>query len=66
MVVPDVIGQEAFLLEVGHRVRHEVVEAVITSLQRLLVSQTRLLQQVHNHVSTFYNGGEILNLRLET
>ena len=52
MIVPDVIGQETLLLEVRHGVRHEVVEAVVTSLQGLLISQTRLLQQVDNHVST--------------
>ena len=32
VVVPDIIGQEALLLEVRHRIGHQVVEAVVTPL----------------------------------
>merc|ERR1719288_671332 len=39
-------------LDVRNLVRHDVVEGVVASLKRLLVSQTRLLQQVDNHVSS--------------
>merc|ERR1712045_638830 len=39
-------------LEVGNLIRHQVVEGVVATLQRLLVSQTRLLEQVDNHVSS--------------
>ena len=41
-----------FLLQVGDLVRHEVVEGMVATLQRLLVSQTRLLEQVDNHVGS--------------
>merc|ERR1719330_1761148 len=51
-VVQDFIGQEALLLEVGDLVRHDVVEGMVASLKRLLVSQTRLLKQIDNHVSS--------------
>merc|ERR1711934_647189 len=40
-VVLDVIGQQALLLQVGNLVRHEVVEGVVATLQRLLVGETR-------------------------
>ena len=53
MVVPHVVGEEALLLQVWHSVRHEVVEGVVASLQRLLVGQPTLLQQVDHHVSTY-------------
>merc|ERR1719431_877492 len=51
-VVQDFIGQEALLLKVGDLVRHDVVEGMVASLKRLLVSQTRLLKQIDNHVSS--------------
>merc|ERR1719412_3519806 len=51
-VVQDVVGQETLGLEVRNLIRHQVVESVVTTLQRLLVSQTRLLEQVDNHVSS--------------
>merc|ERR1712045_976605 len=51
-VVQDVVGQETLGLEVGNLIGHQVVEGVVTTLQRLLVSQTRLLEQVDNHVSS--------------
>merc|ERR1719515_67378 len=51
-VVKDVIGQAALLLDVRNLIGHDVVEGVVTSLKRLLVSQTRLLKQVDNHVSS--------------
>merc|ERR1719367_2754841 len=51
-VVKDVIGKAALLFDVRNLVRHDVVEGVVASLKRLLVSQTRLLKQVDNHVSS--------------
>merc|ERR1711963_30828 len=51
-VVKDVVGQETLFLDVRNLVRHDVVEGEVASLKRLLVSKTRLLQQVDNHVST--------------
>merc|ERR1719200_86017 len=51
-VVIDVIRQVAFLLDVRNLVRHDVIERVVASLQLSLESQTRLLKQVDNHVST--------------
>merc|ERR1712012_791929 len=51
-VVQDLIGQETLLLEVRNSIRHDVVEGVVASLKRLLVSETRLLKQVDNHVSS--------------
>merc|ERR1719341_2300471 len=51
-VVLDVVGQQALLLEVGNLVRHEVVEGVVATLQRLLVGETGLLEQVDNHVGS--------------
>merc|ERR1712045_366639 len=51
-VVQDLVGQETLLLEVRDRIRHDVVESVVASLKRLLVSQTRLLKQIDNHVSS--------------
>merc|ERR550539_1077955 len=51
-VVQDVVGQQALLLQVGDSVGHDVVEGVVATLQGLLVSQTRLLQEVDDHVSS--------------
>merc|ERR1719210_2405328 len=51
-VVQDVVGQETLGLEVGNLIGHQVVEGMVATLQRLLVSQTRLLEQVDNHVSS--------------
>merc|ERR1719500_1334078 len=51
-VVLDVVGQEALLLEVGDLVGHEVVESVVATLERLLVGETRLLEQVNHHVGS--------------
>merc|ERR1719209_958560 len=51
-VVLDVIGQQALLLQVGNLVRHEVVEGVVATLQRLLVGETGLLEQVDDHVGS--------------
>merc|ERR1712223_2085026 len=51
-VVVDVIRQEALLLAVRDLVRHDVVEGMVTPLQFSLESQTRLLKQVDNHVSS--------------
>merc|ERR1711963_733535 len=51
-VVQDVVGQQTLLLEVGDSVGHDVVEGVVATLERLLVSQTRLLQQIDDHVSS--------------
>merc|ERR1719410_1762185 len=51
-VVKDLIAEEALLLEVGNFIGHDVVEGVVASLKGLLVSQTRLLKQVDNHVSS--------------
>merc|ERR1719412_306673 len=51
-VVQDLVGQKTLLLEVGDSIRHDVVESVVATLQRLLVSQTRLLKQIDNHVSS--------------
>merc|ERR1719341_1817037 len=51
-VIKDLVGQQALLLEVGDLIRHDVVEGVVASLKRLLVSQTRLLKQIDNHVSS--------------
>merc|ERR1712012_696277 len=51
-VVLDVISQETLGLEVRNLVRHQVVEGVVASLQRLLVSETRLLKKIDNHVSS--------------
>merc|ERR1712045_343494 len=51
-VVQDVVGQETLGLEVGNLIGHQVVEGVVATLQRLLVSQTRLLEQVDNHVGS--------------
>merc|ERR1719150_3644979 len=51
-VVKDLIGEETFLLEVWDSIRHHVVESVVASLKRLLVCETRLLEQVDNHVSS--------------
>merc|ERR1719330_1561767 len=42
-IVQDVIGKETLGLEVRDLIRHDVVEGVVASLKRLLVSQTRLL-----------------------
>merc|ERR1712243_180277 len=60
-VVKDLVGEETLLLEVWDSVRHDVVEGVVASLQWLLVSQTRLLEQVDNHVSSrqFSRGVEV-------
>ena len=41
-----------FLLQVRNLVGHEVVEGVVATLQRLLVGETRLLQQVDDHVGS--------------
>ena len=35
----------------GNLVRHEVVESVIAAFKRLLVGESRLLKEVHHHVS---------------
>merc|ERR1712214_274677 len=51
-VIIDVIRQEAFLLAVRDMVRHDVVEGMVTPRQFSLESQTRLLKQVDNHVSS--------------
>merc|ERR1719210_3264236 len=51
-VVQDLVGQKTLLLQVRNSIGHDVVEGVVTTLQRLLVSQTRLLEQVDNHVSS--------------
>merc|ERR1719232_175482 len=51
-VVQDVVGQETLALDVRNLIGHDVVEGVVASLQRLLVSQTRLLQQVDDHGSS--------------
>merc|ERR1719189_2917254 len=51
-VVLDVIGQQALLLQVRNLVRHEVVEGVVATLQRLLVGETGLLEQVNDHVGS--------------
>merc|ERR1719220_881878 len=51
-VVLDVVGQQALLLQVGNLVGHQVVEGVVATLQRLLVGETGLLEQVDNHVSS--------------
>merc|ERR1712073_87014 len=51
-VVQDLVGEQALLLQVGDSVGHHVVEGVVATLQGLLVSQTRLLKQVDNHVSS--------------
>merc|ERR1719412_759281 len=51
-VVQDLVGQKTLLLEVRNSIRHDVVESVVATLQRLLVSQTRLLKQIDNHVSS--------------
>merc|ERR1719471_957658 len=51
-VVIDVVGQEAFLLAVRDLIRHDVVEGMIAPFQFSLESQTRLLKQVDNHVSS--------------
>ena len=52
IIILDIIGEKALLLEVRYSIRHDVVERVVASLQRLLVGQPTLLQQVDNHVST--------------
>merc|ERR1712079_194806 len=51
-VVQDLVREHALLLEVGDSVGHHVVEGVVATLQGLLVSQTRLLKQIDNHVSS--------------
>merc|ERR1719330_1553354 len=51
-IVQDVIGQEALGLEFRDLIRHDVVEGVVASLKRLLVSQTRLLKKIDDHVSS--------------
>merc|ERR1719336_3181258 len=51
-VIKDVVGQETLALDVRNLIGHDVVEGVVASLKRLLVSQTRLLQQIDNHVSS--------------
>ena len=51
-VVLDVVAQQALLLQVGDSVRHDVVEGVVATLQRLLVGETGLLEQVDNHVGS--------------
>merc|ERR1712142_378793 len=51
-VVIDIIRQKTFCLTIRDLVRHDVIERVIASLQLCLESQTRLLKQVDNHVST--------------
>ena len=57
MIVPNVVGEQTLLLEVGDRVRHEVVEGVVAPLQRLLVGQPGLFQQVDHHVGTWMIDG---------
>merc|ERR1711963_594219 len=51
-VVIDVIRQHTFLLAVRDLVRHDVVERMVASFQFSLESQTRLLKQVDDHLST--------------
>merc|ERR1719323_2947555 len=60
-IVKDVVGQETLALDVRNLVGHDVVEGVVASLKWLLVSQTRLLKQVDNHVSSrqFTRGVEV-------
>merc|ERR1711884_355005 len=58
-IVQDVVGQKSLLLEVGDSIRHDVVEGVVATLQRLLISQTRLLKQIDNHVSSGQLAGGI-------
>ena len=41
-----------FLLQVGDLVRHDVVKGVVAALQGLLVGETRLLEQVDDHVGS--------------
>merc|ERR1712073_284192 len=58
-VVQDLVGQKTLLLKVGNSVGHHVVEGVVATLQRLLVSQTRLFKQIDNHVSSGQLSGGI-------
>merc|ERR1719193_454673 len=51
-VVLDVVAQQALLLQVGNKVGHEVVESMVATLQRLLVGETGLLEQVDDHVGS--------------
>ena len=51
-VVLDVVGQQALLLQVRNSVGHEVVEGVVATLQRLLVGETGLLEQIDDHVGS--------------
>merc|ERR1712045_101597 len=51
-IIQDFNGQETLGLELGDLIRHDVVEGVVASFKRLLVSQTRLLKKVDNHVSS--------------
>merc|ERR1719356_426666 len=51
-VVLDVVGEEAFLLQVRDLVGHEVVEGMVATLEGLLVGETGLLEQVDDHVGS--------------
>merc|ERR1719376_1741300 len=51
-VVEDVIAQVALLLQVLNLIGHDVVESMVATLERLLVGETGLLQQVDDHVSS--------------
>merc|ERR1719454_1634066 len=51
-VVQDVVGQQTLGLQVGNLVGHEIVEGVVATLQRLLVGETGLLEQVDDHVGS--------------